>query len=127
MEEQSAGELQAQQTASKQAAAILDDEVGAIFGDNDSGMSRDAGDDAPRAVFPSIVGSPKMPGIMVFMDQKDSYEGDEAPRQAAGDLVSALQKAQADQSLLVVKRTAHEAELCAEDLVWALEEFDDGG
>jgi len=37
-----------------------------------------AGDDAPRAVFPSIVGRPKMPGIMVGMDQKDSYVGDEA-------------------------------------------------
>ena len=32
----------------------------------------------PRAVFPSIVGRPKMPGIMVGMDQKDSYVGDEA-------------------------------------------------
>merc|ERR1711964_610308 len=31
-----------------------------------------------RAVFPSIVGRPKMPGIMVGMDQKDSYVGDEA-------------------------------------------------
>ena len=30
------------------------------------------------AVFPSIVGRPKMPGIMVGMDQKDSYVGDEA-------------------------------------------------
>merc|ERR1711879_702931 len=33
---------------------------------------------APRAVFPTIVGRPKMPGIMVGMDQKDSYVGDEA-------------------------------------------------
>jgi len=37
-----------------------------------------AGDDAPRAVFPSIVGRPKHPGIMVGMDQKDAYVGDEA-------------------------------------------------
>ena len=37
-----------------------------------------AGDDAPRAVFPSIVGRPKMRGIKVGMDQKDSYVGDEA-------------------------------------------------
>ena len=29
-----------------------------------------AGDDAPRAVFPSIVGRPRHPGIMVGMDQK---------------------------------------------------------
>ena len=31
-----------------------------------------AGADAPQAVFPSIVGSPKMPGNRVGMDQKDS-------------------------------------------------------
>lgn len=37
-----------------------------------------AGDDAPRAVFPSIVGRPKHQGIMVGMGQKDSYVGDEA-------------------------------------------------
>jgi len=37
-----------------------------------------SGDDAPRAVFPSIVGRPKHPGIMVGMDQKESYVGDEA-------------------------------------------------
>merc|ERR1712080_457381 len=50
------------------------------MGDNGSGMCKAgfACDDAPRAVFPSIVGRPKMPGIMVGMDQKDSYVGDEA-------------------------------------------------
>jgi len=37
-----------------------------------------AGDDAPRSVMPSIVGRPKMAGIMVGMDQKDAYVGDEA-------------------------------------------------
>merc|ERR1712003_256956 len=52
----------------------------ALVVDNGSGMCKAgfAGDDAPRAVFPSIVGGPKMPGIMVGMDQKDSYVGDEA-------------------------------------------------
>ena len=30
-----------------------------------------AGDDAPRAVFPAIVGAPKHPGIMVGLDQKE--------------------------------------------------------
>ena len=42
-----------------------------------------AGDDAPRAVFPSIAGRPRMPGVMVGADQKDlfleqllSYNGD---------------------------------------------------
>merc|ERR1712187_818369 len=50
------------------------------MGHGGSGMCKAgfAGDDAPRAVFPSIVGRPKMPGIMVGMDQKDSYVGDEA-------------------------------------------------
>ena len=56
------------------------DEVQALVVDNGSGMCKAgfAGDDAPRAVFPSIVGRPKHPGIMVGMDQKDAYVGDEA-------------------------------------------------
>ena len=60
--------------------AAEDEEVAALVVDNGSGMCKAgfAGDDAPRAVFPSIVGRPKMPGIMVGMDQKDSYIGDEA-------------------------------------------------
>ena len=37
-----------------------------------------AGDDAPRAVYPSIVGRPRHQGVMVGMWQKDSYVGDEA-------------------------------------------------
>lgn len=37
-----------------------------------------SGDDAPRAVFPSIVGRPRHQGVMVGMGQKDSYVGDEA-------------------------------------------------
>jgi len=59
---------------------MADDEVAALVVDNGSGMCKAgfAGDDAPRAVFPSIVGRAKMPGIMVGMDQKDSYVGDEA-------------------------------------------------
>ena len=52
----------------------------ALVIDNGSGMCKAgfAGDDAPRSVFPSIVGRPKHPGIMVGMDQKDAYVGDEA-------------------------------------------------
>merc|ERR1712157_74633 len=48
--------------------------------DNGSGMCKAgfAGDDAPRAVFPSIVGRPRHQGVMVGMGQKDSYVGDEA-------------------------------------------------
>ncbi|XP_065907785.1 protein mono-ADP-ribosyltransferase PARP4-like isoform X2 [Dysidea avara] len=37
-----------------------------------------AGDDAPRAVFPTLVGRPRHQGVMVGMGQKDSYVGDEA-------------------------------------------------
>ena len=53
-----------------------DEEVQALVVDNGSGMCKAgfAGDDAPRAVFPSIVGRPKHPGIMVGMDQKDVAE-----------------------------------------------------
>jgi len=63
-----------------QKRTMAEEEVAALVVDNGSGMCKAgfAGDDAPRAVFPSIVGRPKMPGIMVGMDQKDSYVGDEA-------------------------------------------------
>ena len=37
-----------------------------------------AGDDAPRAVFPSIVGRPRHKGVLVGMGQKETYIGDEA-------------------------------------------------
>jgi actin-related protein len=56
-----------------------DEQAGLVL-DNGSGMVKAgfAGDDAPRAVFPSIVGRPKHKGVMVGMGQKDSYVGDEA-------------------------------------------------
>ena len=59
---------------------MADDEVQALVVDNGSGMCKAgfAGDDAPRAVFPSIVGRPRHKGVMVGMGQKDSYVGDEA-------------------------------------------------
>merc|ERR1711967_87032 len=58
----------------------MEDEVAAVVVDNGSGMVKAgfAGDDAPRAVFPSIVGRPRHQGVMVGMGQKDSYVGDEA-------------------------------------------------
>ena len=37
-----------------------------------------AGEDKPRAIFPSIVGRPRHQGVMVGMGQKDSYVGHEA-------------------------------------------------
>ncbi|PPR87517.1 hypothetical protein GOBAR_AA33174 [Gossypium barbadense] len=52
----------------------------ALVCDNGTGMVKAgfAGDDAPRAMFPSIVGRPRHTGMMVGMGQKDAYVGDEA-------------------------------------------------
>jgi len=59
---------------------MADDDAAPIVMDNGSGMCKAgfAGDDAPRCVFPSIVGRPRHQGIMVGMGQKDAYVGDEA-------------------------------------------------
>jgi len=58
---------------------MADQQVALVI-DNGSGMCKAgfAGDDAPRAVFPSIIGRPRHPGIMVGMDTKEAYVGDEA-------------------------------------------------
>jgi actin-related protein len=58
----------------------MEEESSALVVDNGSGMVKAgfAGDDAPRAVFPSIVGRPRHQGVMVGMGQKDAYVGDEA-------------------------------------------------
>merc|ERR1712130_385893 len=59
---------------------MCDEDVAALVCDNGSGMCKAgfAGDDAPRAVFPSIVGRPRHQGVMVGMGQKDAYVGGEA-------------------------------------------------
>ena len=59
---------------------MCDDDVAALVVDNGSGMCKAgfAGDAAPRAVFPSIVGTPCHQGGIVGMTQKDCYVGDEA-------------------------------------------------
>merc|ERR1739846_304257 len=59
---------------------MCDEDVAALVVDNGSGMCKAgfAGDDAPRAVFPSIVGRPRHQGVMVGMGNKDAYVGDEA-------------------------------------------------
>ena len=52
-----------------------------IVSDNADGLMISAGfagDDAPRAVFPAIVGRPKQQSVMVGYEQKDAYVGDEA-------------------------------------------------
>jgi actin beta/gamma 1 len=59
---------------------MSEQEVQPLVVDNGSGMCKAgfAGDDAPRCVFPSIVGRPRHRGVMVGMGDKDSYVGDEA-------------------------------------------------
>ena len=56
------------------------DEMLPIVIDNGSGMCKAgfASEDAPRAVFPCIIGRPKHPDVMVGMEQHDSYVGDAA-------------------------------------------------
>ncbi|XP_064229977.1 actin, cytoplasmic 2-like isoform X7 [Aotus nancymaae] len=58
----------------------MEEEIAVLVIDNGSGMCKAgfAGDDAPRAMFPSIVGRPRHHGVMVGMGQKDSYVGNEA-------------------------------------------------
>ena len=59
---------------------MCDDDTCPLVMDNGSGLCKAgfAGDDAPRAVFPSIVGRPRHQGVMVGMGAKDAYVGDEA-------------------------------------------------
>jgi len=58
----------------------IEEEVTAVVIDNGSGMCKAgfAGDDAPRSVFATVVGRPKVPGIMVGLDQNEVYIGEEA-------------------------------------------------
>ncbi|OMJ90243.1 hypothetical protein SteCoe_7446 [Stentor coeruleus] len=58
----------------------MGDSVVPLVIDNGSGMCKAgfAGDDAPKAVFPNIVGRPRMPGIIIGTEQKEVYIGDEA-------------------------------------------------
>ena len=59
---------------------MCDDEIASIVCDNGSGMCKAgfAGDDAPRAVFPTIVGKPKFTSAMVDGSFRKDYVGDEA-------------------------------------------------
>lgn len=52
----------------------------AVVIDNGSGRCKSglAGEDAPKAVFPAVIGVPKQKGIMVGTGQKDEYVGDAA-------------------------------------------------
>ncbi|KAH7815035.1 conventional actin [Monocercomonoides exilis] len=57
-----------------------DSQTSSLVVDNGSGMCKAgfAGDDAPRAVFPSIVGRPKTSTIILGSGDKECYIGDEA-------------------------------------------------
>jgi actin-related protein len=59
---------------------MAEEDQTALVVDNGSGMVKAgfSGDDAPRAVFPSIVGRPKVKCTMVGSENKDVYVGDEA-------------------------------------------------
>jgi len=56
------------------------EQLNPIVIDNGSGMVKAgfAGEDAPRAVFPAVVGRPRYNAVMAGMGQKESYVGDEA-------------------------------------------------
>ena len=61
---------------------MCDDEVAALVVDNGSGMCKAgfAGDDAPRAVFPSIVGRPRHQVSSGFFKRKISLPNSYANR-----------------------------------------------
>jgi actin-related protein len=58
----------------------MSDETQCCVIDNGSGVVKAgfSGEDAPRAIFPSIVGRPKNPGVIIGVEAKDEYIGDEA-------------------------------------------------
>lgn len=45
---------------------------------SDSCKAGFADDDVPCVVFPSVVGRPRQEGVMLGVNQKDAYVGDEA-------------------------------------------------
>jgi actin len=55
-------------------------EIQAIVMDNGSGLCKAgfAGEDAPRVVFPEVIGRPKVRSVMIGMGEKEYYIGDEA-------------------------------------------------
>lgn len=59
---------------------VSSEEVQAVVIDSGSGACKAgiAGDDAPRAVFPTVVGRPRLSGMTLGGEQKECYIGDEA-------------------------------------------------
>lgn len=58
----------------------MTESIAPIVVDNGSGMTKAgfAGDEAPKAIFPTVVGRPRLPGIIVGPEQKEVYVGEEA-------------------------------------------------
>ena len=67
-------------TSENSDCACRESEYLAVVVDNGSGMVKAgfAGEDAPKAVFPSIVGCPRFESVMAGVSHKASYIGDEA-------------------------------------------------
>jgi len=59
---------------------MAEEEQASVVVDNGTGQMKAgfSGDDAPKCVFPSVVGRPRHEGVMVGMGQKDALVGDEA-------------------------------------------------
>ena len=59
---------------------MTEEEVTTVVLDNGAGFIRAgfAGDDAPRSIIRSVVGRPRVPGIMVGLDSSDVYAGQDA-------------------------------------------------
>jgi actin, other eukaryote len=58
----------------------MSEEQQTVVIDNGSGVVKAgfSGEDAPRAIFPSIVGRPKNISALIGVEAKDEYLGDEA-------------------------------------------------
>jgi len=58
----------------------MTESIAPIVVDNGSGITKAgfAGDEAPKAIFPTVVGRPRLPGIIVGAEQKEVYVGEEA-------------------------------------------------
>ena len=83
---------------------MAEEEVTEVVADNGSGMCADgfAGDVFLRAVIPSTVDKPKMPGIVVCMEQKDSYVGEEVQSKRGVPTVKHLIQHEGNRSGIVV-------------------------
>ncbi|XP_031548614.1 protein mono-ADP-ribosyltransferase PARP4-like isoform X2 [Actinia tenebrosa] len=96
-----------------------DDDIAALVIDIGSSMCKAgfAGDDAPRAVFPSIVARPRHQGVMVGMGQKDSYVGYEALQSNRGKLHEGIGPAEPQEKLIAEIKAVPSAAVLDEERV----------